>query len=229
MINWQTSTPRFAANIRFVTSAEWDQLRFDSKQGDHEVGKDCGWYAGDGDQFVLSRRTFTDSVGPCVTGGLSGSPVVEPYPKDTTFAAQFHLLPKYNADPVARRVIGFRVRETLDALKPMLEGFVFGSRAYPTSIELAQTMVATVASAVGHTPTHFIHQASDTSTSVGFDGNHNTWFVLTQNDANPKGLQSVEGIKQAFKRRFVAPTDKVFIGLESTEPIDKTLLDGRDP
>lgn len=221
------AAPRFAANIRFVNGLDWSRLKLDRSYGTPEVGRGCSWLAGDADQFLLASRVYTDCIGPCSAGGITGYSPIPTY-AGLTKTGMFHLIPSRNLDDASQQVIVQRSLENALLLRDEYGGFVCGGHPERRSRQLSQRLVGWMGRILGHTPTHFTHQRDDAWSALGFIGALNTWFVRTQTMDHPKGLESIQAIRETFAKRKVAAGDRVYIGLDSTEPIPAELLEGHE-
>lgn len=214
---------RFASHIRFVTVPEWRSLHSGPLKNAYAAASCPGWEAEDFDQFVLQPKTFTDSIGPCIAGGLTGNLQGNTTPIPMR-AGIFHLIPRVNLQPRAQETIDARMRANKNALVHPLGGLVCGGQDYDVSRMLASTLITWMTWHLKRKPSYFLEQRSDSCTQLGYDGRMDTWYInVDAIDERP--LYTANDLKRLFKKRYVSPEDSVYLGLTSTTPLPKEAID----
>lgn len=214
---------RFASNIRFVTLPEWRSLHGGLLKNAYQAAQSTGWLADDADQFVLQPKTFTDSIGPCVAGGLTGNRKHNTSPTPMR-AGLFHLIPRANLQPNAQQTIDERLTANKSNLVYPLGGLVCGGYDYDVSRMLASTLITYLSLLLKRKPSYFLQQRSGACTQLGYDGASDTWYIHVDS-MEDSPLKTVDDLKLLYKKRHVSPDDTVFIGMTSQTPIPKEVID----
>lgn len=194
----------------------------------YAMGTSPSWKASDSDQFVLKERSKTDSIGPCISGGLSGrlKAVEAVFPKQ---AGLFHLVPTSNLRDESQLLIEKNITAIETALQGPMSGLVVGgwfNEQYGYhSRELASRLVSLLNRVMGCLPSKFTGQNSSTKSAVAYDGRHDTWYVQAYDTLAHMDTGSLDDVKRLFRYRHVNPVDTVYIGLNSDIPVPKVDLD----
>ena len=244
---------RFASAIRFVSKPEWDQFNRDKY---HSV---LSWDMNVVDQWVPAEQAETEHMAPCIAGGLTRIKYQENETRGRVALCHlipaYHGL-QARWPLMARIRQSAQDLRTPDQTDAPLQGCFVGGYTKTSAHHLWPTICQGVSRALGDhrwgiwarnllaqtgwlRPTlpksvsAFVGQQYGALSSMAYDGTKDTWIIWSAFPHSEEGvwppIKTAQDIRDLFQFRQVGTHDQVFIGLNSTEPIDKAVLDGVGP
>lgn len=242
---------RFSSSIRFITRAEWHQLKLNT------LPNVMSWDMHMPDQFVPRDKSNTCGISPCLAGGITT--ITSPQAgKPQGQVAMMHLIPVYHQTGSERSALVrylkssaatlLQAAERLSPGKSRLKGCFVG-----TNDDSGYGLWATVCRGVNEalqapewqrvmvymglatpTPTSsvsaFIGQAPNALSHIAYDGANDTWYLIASLLDKPNKrwhvARSASTLKQLFKHRYIATDDQVYLGATDTHPLSLESLRG---